>query len=44
MTNVAYASVTPLEADDGMSCYYWKALKPLADACSSKENTNATQQ
>ena len=46
MTNVAYTSVTPLvfQADDGMSCYYRKALKPLADACLSKGNTNATQQ
>ena len=46
VTNVAYASVKSLvfQADDGMSCYYQKALKPLADACPSKGNTNATQQ
>ena len=46
VTNVAYASVTPLvfQAYDRMSCYYWKALKPLADACPSKRNTNVTQQ
>ena len=46
VTNVEYASVTPLvfQADDGMSFYYQKALKPLADTCPSKGNTNATQQ
>ena len=46
VTNVAYASITPLvfQADDRMSCYYRKALKPLADACPAKGNTNASQQ
>ena len=45
VTNVEYVSVTPLvlQADDGMACYYRKALKPLADACPSKGNTNARQ-
>ena len=44
--NVACASVTPLvfQADDGTSCYYRKAFKPLADSCPSKGNINATQQ
>ena len=46
VTNVAYASVTPLvfQADDGMSCSFRKALKALADTCPSKGNANATQQ
>ena len=44
-TNVEYVSATPLvfQADDGIGCYYREALKPLADACPSKGNTNATQ-